>query len=480
MTRLTKLLMTCALFLVVATNTGVARQPNIVIFLADDLGWKDLGCQGSSFYETPSLDQLARDGMRFTNGYAACQVCSPTRASLVTGRWPQRTGVTDYIGAAQPAGWKRPTPLLPAPYSAQLALEETTLAEYLKSKGYATLHAGKWHLGSEQYWPEHQGYDFNFGGIDRGGPYGGKKYFSPYGNPRLTDGPEGEHIAERLADECSKFIEANHKSEKPFFVSFCFYDVHTPLMTKEHLKEKYQAKRTTDVAKDQANWPKEGVRPVRQVQDHAVYAGMVETMDGAVGRVLKTLHDLKLEEDTLVIFTSDNGGLSTSEGWPTSNLPLRGGKGWMYEGGIRVPFIVRWPGVVAAGTECDRVVVTPDIYATVTDALSLPRVESAHDSVSFLPTLKGEEQAQRSPAFWHYPHYGNQGGFPSAAVRDGEWKLIENYEDSSLQLYHVTEDISEAHDLAAAQPQLVAELKAKLDAWRTDVGAKFPTKRDEN
>ncbi len=215
-----------------------ADRPNVVIFLADDLGQRDLGCYGSTFHDTPNLDRMAKEGMKFTQAYAACPVCSPTRASLLTGRWPQRTGVTDYIGAAQPEKWTRPTTLLPAPYAEQLALEETTLAEVLKANGYATLHAGKWHLGGEKFFPESQGFDVNQGGLDRGGPYGGKKYFSPYGNSKLSDGPEGEHIADRLAAECGKFIEAN--KERPFFVSYWFYDVHTPLMGKPELVKKYQ------------------------------------------------------------------------------------------------------------------------------------------------------------------------------------------------------------------------------------------------
>lgn len=468
----------CALITLSALlGSAIAAQPNVVVFLADDLGWRDLGCQGSTFYETPNLDRLAAEGLRFTNAYAACPVCSPTRASYVTGRWPQRTGITDYIGAAQPEGWKRPTRLLPAPYATQLALEEITLAEFLDSQGYHTLHAGKWHLGGEGYWPEKQGYDFNFGGIDRGGPYGGRKYFSPYGNPRLSDGPEGEHIADRLATECARFIEANKKH--PFYVSFCFYDVHTPLMCKDELQAKYEAKRNSDVSKEMAAWPKEGERPVRQVQDHAVYAGMVETMDGAVGTVLSKLRELGLEENTLVFFTSDNGGLSTSEGWPTSNLPLRGGKGWMYEGGIRVPFLARWKGVTPVGEVSDRVVVTPDIFATVVAATGHAAIPSAQDGISLLPTLQGQEQAPRPAAFWHYPHYGNQGGFPSAAVRDGDWKLIENYEDGSLQLYNLKDDVSETRDLAADQPSRVQSLKDQLDNWRTDVGAKYPTHKAE-
>ncbi len=301
----------------------VKKPTNIVVFLADDLGQRDLGCYGSTFYETPHLDKLAKEGARFTDAYAACPVCSPTRASLMSGQWPQRTGITDYIGAPQkPEGWKRNTKLLPAPYTDRLSLETPTLAKSLKSAGYATFFAGKWHLGPEGWWPETQGFDHNLGGVDRGGPYGGNKYFSPYGNPRLTDGPPGEHLPDRLATETAKFMETN--KDRPFFAYFSFYDVHTPLMARDDLRKKYEAKRAKLALEEK--WGREGERDVRLTQDHVVYAAMVEAMDQAVGKVLAKLDELGLRENTLVIFTSDNGGLSTSEGWPTSNLPLRGGK----------------------------------------------------------------------------------------------------------------------------------------------------------
>ncbi len=450
---------------------GAADRPaNVVIFLADDLGLRDLGCYGSTFYETPNLDRLAKEGMKFTNAYAACPVCSPTRASLMTGRWPQRTGVTDYIGAAQPEKWNRPTKMLPAPYAEQLALEETTLAEVLKAAGYATLHAGKWHLGGEPFFPEHQGYDVNKGGIDKGGPYGGNKYFSPYDNPRLPDGPPGEHISERLAAECGKFIEA-HK-DAPFFVSYCLYDVHSPHMGKPELVQKYRerAKKLPPTG-----WGQEGERKVRLAQNDPVYAAMVETMDGAVGAVLAKLDALGLADSTLVIFTSDNGGLSTSEGWPTSNLPLRGGKGWLYEGGVREPLIARWPGRVKPGSVSDRHVTTPDIFSTAVAACGLPAVKSAQDGVDFLPTLRGEPQPARSPLFWHYPHYGNQGGFPGGAMREADWKLIERYETGELELYNLAADPSEKTNLTTRELNRAKTMQAALAAWRKEVGAKMPT-----
>ena len=364
-----------------------AAPPNIVFFLVDDLGQRDLGCYGSTFYETPNLDQLAKDGMLFTDAYAACPVCSPTRASVMTGQWPQRTGITDYIGApTEPEKWKRNTKLLPAPYSDRLSLDTPTLAKAMKAAGYATFFAGKWHLGPEGWWPENQGFDINKGGIDRGGPYGGNKYFSPYGNPRLSDGPEGEHLPDRLATETAEFIEANR--EKPFFAYYSFYDVHTPLMAREDLKKKYEEKRERlGLA---PKWGQEGEREVRLVQEDAVYAAMVEAMDLAVGKVLGKLDELGLRENTLVVFTSDNGGLSTSEGSPTSNLPLRGGKGWLYDGGIRTPLLVRWPAVVKPGSVTDTPVSSPDFLPTLLEAVGAkPEAGQVLDGLSFVPVLKG-------------------------------------------------------------------------------------------
>jgi arylsulfatase A-like enzyme len=457
--------------IVLAASCSVfAAQPNIVFFLTDDLGQRDLGCYGSTFYETPHLDRLASQGAKFTDAYAACPVCSPTRASIMSGQWPQRTGITDYIGAAsKPEDWKRNTKLLPAPYVDRLALDAPTLAKSLKNVGYVTFFAGKWHLGPEGWWPENQGFDFNFGGIDRGGPYGGNKYFSPYGNPRLTDGPAGEHLPDRLATEASKFIEAHQ--DRPFFAYFSFYSVHTPLIARKDLQTKYEEKRKR--LQLQERWGREHERDVRLVQEHAVYAAMVEAMDLAVGKVLSKLDELGLSENTLVIFTSDNGGLSTSEGWPTSNLPLRGGKGWMYEGGIREPLLVRWPAVIEAGRVIDRPVSSPDFFPTLLDATNTkPQLNQTLDGQSLLPLFKGESLPERS-LFWHYPHYGNQGGAPGAAIRRGEWKLIEWFEDDRVELFNLAADLGEESNLSGKEPKLVAELRNELHAWQRDVGVKY-------
>jgi arylsulfatase A-like enzyme len=469
------LLLTCFAAFAGAVTSANAKRPNIILFLVDDLGWADIGANNpKTFYETPNVDRIAATGMRFTQGYAACPVCSPTRGSILTGKVPPRFGVTDFIPGMRNAK------LLSAPNAKQLPLAEVTLAEALREGGYATAHFGKWHLGGEGFYPEDQGFDKNFGGIDKGGPYGGDKYFSPYGNPKLPDGPPGEHLPDRLASECIKFV--NEAGDKPFFANFWFYDVHTPLMARPDLKAKYEQKADflvkwgnglTDGAPLEA-WGKEREREVRLVRSHAVYAGMVEAMDQAVGKVLDALEKIGKADNTIVIFNSDNGGLSTSEGSPTSNWPLRAGKGWLYEGGIREPLIIRVPGVTKAGTVCDTPVISTDFYPTLLDLAGLPLKPDQHrDGVSIKPLLTGGMLPAR-PLFWHYPHYGNQGGAPSGGVRDGDWKLIEWYEDNRAELFNIREDISEKTDLAAQMPEKAKELTAKLHAWRESVGAIMP------
>ncbi|MCA9062962.1 MAG: sulfatase [Planctomycetaceae bacterium] len=477
MSRCFMLALICCLMVVATPHRGIAADhPNVVFFLVDDLGWTDLGCFGSSFYETPNVDRLAASGMRFTSAYAACPVCSPTRASIMTGKYPVRVGITDYIapnGGNQPEQWKRKTPLLPASYSDRLAHEEVTLAEALKQHGnYATFFAGKWHLGPAGFYPEDQGFDVNRGGVEQGGPYGGKKYFSPYGNPRLADGPDGEHLPDRLASETVKFIEEHR--DGPFLTYLSFYSVHTPLMARPDLEAKYKAKKKALGL--EARWGQEGERQVRLVQEHAVYAGMVEAMDAAVGKVLDALDRLQLTENTIVVFMSDNGGLSTSEGHPTSNLPLRAGKGWMYEGGIREPMIVRFPPVTAAGTVCDQPVVSTDFYPTILELAGLPLQEQQHvDGRSFASQLRGQSR-DRDAMFWHYPHYGNQGGSPSGCVREGDWKLIEFYEDGRFELYNLAQDIGETNNLAADEPARVKRMGKMLAEWRKETNAKMPSR----
>lgn len=455
----------------------IARQKplNFVFILVDDLGYMDVGCNNpQTFYETPQIDQLAKTGMRFTNGYAANPVCSPTRYSIMTGKYPTRVDATNFFSG------KRAGKFLPAPLNDRMPLNEVTIAEALKEHGYSTFFAGKWHLGpTEEFWPEKQGFDVNRGGWLRGGPYGEKKYFSPYGNPRLVDGAKGEHLPDRLASETVKFIEEHQK--QPFFAYLSFYSVHTPLMAPKSIVAKYQAKakrsglmKQKEFAREEQVLPGKQKREVRILQNHAVYAAMVESMDRAVGKVLKQLEQLGLSENTVVMLTADNGGLSTSEGSPTSNLPLRGGKGWVYEGGIREVFLIRWPGGTNPGTTCDEPVISTDFYPTILDLANLPAKPQQHlDGVSLVPLLKGDSHLDREALYWHYPHYSNQGGIPGGAIRMGDWKLFERYEDGRVHLYQLKDDPREIKDLAAQFPKRVSVMRQRLHQWYRDTDAKF-------
>lgn len=454
------------------------KKPNFVFFLVDDLGYMDVGCNNpNTFYETPNIDQLAQEGTRFTDAYAACPVCSPTRASIMAGKYPARIGTTDYFGAAQPENWKRNTQLLPTEYLDRLPLEEVTLAEALKEGGYATFFAGKWHLGeTEDLWPEYQGFDINKGGWSKGGPYGGKRYFSPYINPRLENGEDGEHLPDRLARETIKFIEAN--KDTTFLAYLSFYSVHTPLMGRPDLVEKYEQKKKNMQIPDSI-WGIEGGRQVRLVQEHAVYAAMVEAMDLAVGKVLDKLKELKLDDNTVVVFMADNGGLSTSEGHPTSNLPLRAGKGWLYEGGIREAMIIKWPGKTKAGSVESTPVISTDFYPTFLEMAGLEQKPEQHkDGVSLASLLANGKAPSREAIFWHYPHYGNQGGSPGAAVRKGDYKYIKFYGDKADEMYNLSNDLSEQHDLINEMPEKATELRSLLDNWLKEVDAKIPVKNE--
>ncbi|GAB5406098.1 MAG: sulfatase [Aureliella sp.] len=466
-------------------NAIQAAPPNIVFILVDDLGWRDVGVNNpDTFYETPNIDRLATSGTNFTNGYAANPVCSPTRYSIMTGRYPSRVDATNYFSGRRPGRFK------PAPLNDRMALSEVTLAEAFKENGYRTMFAGKWHLGpTEEFWPTKQGFDFNFGGFSRGGPYGGKKYFSPYGNPRLDDGPDGEHLPARLAKETAGFIRDSGK--KPFFAYLAFYSVHTPLIGRPDLVKKYQQKakrlgldtKEAFGTEEQVFPNQKGDRKLRIVQNHAVYAAMVEAMDQAVGHVLDALDETGHADDTIVCLTSDNGGLSTSEGWPTSNLPLRGGKGWVYEGGIREAFIVRAPTVDNQPKQCDEPVASIDFFPTLLDLAGLPaREDLTIDGTSMKPLLSGESSLSRDALFWHYPHYSNQGGFPGGAVRMGKWKLVERYEDGRVHLYDLEADIGEQNDLAEQHPDRVATMRERLHQWYKTVDAKFlqPNDSGEN
>ncbi len=449
------------------------KRPNFVFFLIDDLGWKDLGCYGSTFNETPNIDRLASEGMRFTNAYAACPVCSPTRASIMTGKYPARLGITDWIGAAQK----------PTAYRDHLPLEEVTIAEALKEAGYATGYVGKWHLATSgtdrrQYYPDRQGFDVNVGGDNSGQP---PTYFYPYVKAKRSletmpsGGKEGEYLTDRLTDEALKFIDAS--KDRSFLLYLAHYAVHTPLESKMELAEKYRIKAAgLPQPKGPRTAPVYGPYSTRMVQDHAVYAGMVQSVDESVGRVMGRLAELGLERNTIVIFMSDNGGLSTvPRDGPTCNLPLRAGKGWLYEGGIREPMLVKWPGVVKAGSVCDEPVVSTDFYPTMLEMAGLPLKPKQHvDGVSLAGLLKGTGPLARKAIYWHYPHYHGSGNRPSGAIRAGDYKLIEWYEDGKVELYNLKDDLEERHDLATTMPQKVAELRQILHTWRGQVGAKMP------
>ena len=462
-----------------APPKGPDRPLNIVVLLVDDLGWADVSPNnGETFYETPNVERLAASGMRFTDAYAACPVCSPTRASLLTGKYPARLGLTTWLGAPQPEQAKgRDTVLLPAPYVDRLVLEEVTLAEALKDAGYVTYFAGKWHLGGVGFFPEDQGFDEYYGGHRAGHPY--KGYFSPYQFPNLEEGPEGEYLTDRLTDESVRFLERMGKLEgdarKPFLLYLSYYTVHTPLQGRPDLVERFKEKKA-GLAIDGEIFGKEGERKVRQVQEHAVYAAMVHSMDMGVGRILDALDANGFAEDTAVIFFSDNGGLSTSEGHPTSNLPLRAGKGWLYEGGVREPCLVRWPGHTKPGAVSSVPVLSTDFYPTILEMAGLPpRPEQHVDGVSLAPVLTGEGELEPRTLFWHYPHYSNQGGRPSSALRKGKWKLIEHFEDGRRELFDLATDVGEQTNLAAQHEDVVTELARELNAWRGEVGALYPT-----
>lgn len=453
----------CALCVLCGSRAHAAERPNIVFILADDLGWMDVGANNPrTFYETPNIDSLAKRGMRFTNGYSACCVCSPTRGSIMTGKYPPRFGVTDFIPGMRSGKLKS------APNADHLPLEEVTIAERLGDAGYATFFAGKWHLGGGAFFPGAQGFPAEL--TNGAGAKGNVQFWYPRSDVPAPDPKDDPKTTDRIANEAVEFI--GKPREKPFFAYLPFLAVHTPIGARAELVEKYRAKAKTAPPDE---FKPERERMVRQVQNNPVYAAMLEQMDSAIGRVLDAVKRAGLEEKTVVIFTSDNGGLSTSEGTPTSNVPLRAGKGWPYEGGVRTAWIVVAPGVTRPGSICDTPVITTDFHPTLLELAGQPLHPREHrDGVSLLPLLKGGAM-EHPPLFWHYPHYGNQGGAPHGAVREGDWKLIEWYEDGALELYNVSEDIGEKNNLAASNPGKVAALKAKLVAWRSEVGAVMPT-----
>jgi len=430
-----------------SAETASGDKPNIIFILADDLGWSDVNCYGHRFHETPNIDRLAAGGMRFTDAYAACPVCSPTRASIMTGKYPARLGLTDWIpGMRSGSRFK----LLMPDFLKRLPLEEVTIAEMLKSAGYVTGAVGKWHLGPRGFYPENQGFDVNIGGNHNGSPAGG--YFLP-NRMTLKDMKKGDYLTDRLTAEGVKFIEAN--KSRPFFLYQSYHSVHTPIQAKASYVTKYKAKTSPDGKKY-----------------HPAYAGMVQSLDEGVGRILDKLDSLKLAKNTVVFFMSDNGGLRSV----TAVRPLRAGKGHIYEGGIREPMIVRYPQAVKAATTCSAPVSSVDFFPTILELVGV-NMKKSHkiDGVSFASLLKGEKKTlDRKAIYWHYPHYSPQGGRPASAVRAGDYKLIKLYEGDKIELYNLKDDIAETNNLAAGEPKRTAEMTKMLDDWLKDTKAKFP------
>ncbi|NQU24463.1 MAG: sulfatase [Candidatus Nealsonbacteria bacterium] len=439
--------------LIGATSTA-AEKPNIVFFLIDDLGWMDLSCQGNKLIDSPNIDKLAGQGMRFTDAYAAAPVCSPTRAAIATGQSPARLHITNHI--SRKPFLREDSKLLPAERLDHLALEHVTIAERLKAAGYATAFMGKWHLaqsglGNPEFYPEHQGFDVNLGGCGYGGPPG---YFAPYRIHNLQSKTDDEHLPDRFADEAISFIRTNR--DGPFMLFLWHYTVHWPVEAPEHLLKKYEK------------------RSGLGLKDHR-YGAMVEAMDAAVGRVLAALDELKLTERTLVVFTSDNGAY----GGVADNRPLRAAKGHLYEGGIRVPAIVRLPGVVRPGTLCREPIISTDFFPTLLAAAGLkPDADVPADGENLLPLLKQTGPLKRSAIHFHYPNFAfHRDNRLGGAIRQGDYKLIEFYEDDSVELYNLANDIGETRDLSAEMPEKAAEMKGKLDAWLKESGAKMPRPR---
>ena len=459
-----KELLTSLLMVLALNGHGFAANPerrlNVVLILADDLGWTDLACYGSDLHETPHLDQLARQGMRFTQNYSACTVCSPTRAALLTGKYPARLHITDWIPGAMPDNPK----LLVPQWTKFLPHEETSLAELFRDAGYSTASIGKWHLGGEDHYPQHHGFDRNIAGTDKPQP---PSFLAPWKIPTLTEGRDGDYLTDRLGEEAVTYLESSQ--DRPFFLYVPHFAVHTPIQGRPDLVDKYERKLRLGQALRHKN---------------AHYAAMVESLDAAVGKVMTALDELKLADRTIVIFTSDNGGRITQG--TTSNAPLRYGKASAYEGGVRVPLIVRWPGVVRPASECHLPVITMDLFPTLVEAcgLTIPHDSpsstgaAGRDGVSLLPVLRQDGTLARSEIFWHYPHHQHYqlgGATPYAAMREGDFKLIEFFNDRHVELYDLRSDLGEQQNLAPSQSQRTDQMLRRLHAWQAEVGAQMPT-----
>ena len=443
-------------------NTSKVSKPNVVFILVDDLGWTDLGSYGSDLYQSPNIDRLANEGVSFTNSYSSCTVCSPTRASIVTGKYPARNNITDWI-----EGHKYPWAKLNVPdWTMYLPTEEYTMAEAFKDAGYKTAHFGKWHLGEkEENWPENHGFDVNIGGWKKGSPNLNKKkgtngYFSPYGNPRLKDGPAEEYLTERLSNEVLNYIDEN--ADEPFFINFWLYNVHTPLQAKKDKIDKY----------------KELANPEARHQNPK-YAAMVEHTDDAVGKIINKLKEKGLYDNTIIIFSSDNGGLiGKSKKAVTSNAPLRTGKGDIYEGGVRIPTIIFAPNKTAKGIKIDEPIISMDYYPTLMELAGISSEKTKKQTVdgkSLASLILDNKSLERDAIYWHYPHYHQEGGVPYSSIRYDDFKLIQNFENNSFELYNLRNDMGESDNVIEKYPEEFKLMKDKLETWRQDVSAQYAT-----
>jgi len=436
-------------------TASASERPNIVFILADDLGWRDLSVMGSEYYETPAIDQLAKDGALLTHAYASAPVCQPTRAAFLAGKTPARLHTTVVFDTD-----KGKEPLLPPKNVNYMPHEEITIAERLKELGYRTGMIGKWHFAPlPGYLPTEHGFDVNIAGCNMGKP---KSYFSPYSNPELTDGPEGEYLTDRLAAEAAHFIESS--GEDPFFLYLALYTPHIPLEAPEATIEHFRNKEPDNGHKE------------------PVYAAMIAHMDAAVRTVLDTLEKQGLAENTIVVFTSDNGGLHPNPLYPyvTDNAPLRAGKFTLFEGGIRVPGIVRWPGKIPTGQTIDTPIVTHDWHTTFAKAAGADLADTQLDGVDLLPMLTGKTPLEPRQLGWHFPHYFVRQGFyltkPVSVLLDHPWKVHYDHETASVRLYNLEKDLGETTDLAEKQPEKAARMKDDLLAWLSQNNAAFPTK----
>ena len=452
-----KQILSIVLGLFCLVSNGLTK-PNVVLIYIDDYGWRDVGFNGSKFYETPNANRIAREGMNFRSAYSNAPNCAPSRACLMSGLYTPRHGV--YTVANSDRGKVALRKIIPTKNTTNLAEEFVTIAEALKAASYTTATMGKWHLGDD---PTTQGFDINIAGREWGSPSGGG-YHSPYKYPNLLSRKKGEYLTDRLGVEAAKFIEDN--KARPFFLYLTHYAVHTPIQAKPELTTKYEQKTPSDK------------------QTNAKYAAMIESMDDSVGTVLDTLDKFKLADNTMVIFYADNGG----HGGVTSNAPLRGSKGMLYEGGIRVPLAVRWPGVVKPGTNCNEPVIGIDLYPTLLEATQTKIPANVKlDGTSLMPLLTDTKAGLFRPAiYWHFPAYlqgytKRHGPFrttPCGAIRMGDWKLIEYFEDGTLELYNLAEDLGEEQNLAKREAKRSQQMHSMLKAWRRSTGAPVPTERN--